>query len=282
MGYVWDRTVETLGERASVIAPIAVLGIFLPAAVLASLQGLGLANAGAKLALTVASLLISLLSLWAQLAITAAAVDTRAGTGAAARTGVRRLLPAIGVFLLVGLAATIVLLPVVILLAAGGVDAAAMQTGQVQLARLRPGMVGAASLYGLVAGIALLFVFARLTTLTSVVVAERRGAGAIARAFRLTKGLTWRLVGVLILYGIVATVATMAVRTVFGTILKLFDGSTGPVTITGVVTAIATSAVSTVFSVLATVFCARLYVAMTGGAGGAVVGTAVSDQGTPS
>lgn len=272
MGYVWDRTVETLNDRLSVILPIAILGIFLPSCVTTSLEGLREAAApGAKMGLSLVSLFASLLSLWAQLAIIAAAVDLRRATGDVAGLATKRLLPAIGAFFLIGLAATLLMLPAVVLVVLGGIDANAMATGQVVVERLNGTYVGIATLYGLVAIIAILFLGARLAPLSAVIVEERRGAGAIPYAFRLTRGLTWRLVGVLLLYGIVALVSVLAVQTVFGTVLRLFDSGTGPITLTGVATAIATAAVSAVFTVLATIFCARLYVAIVGAAGGPAV-----------
>ncbi|MFD1786244.1 hypothetical protein ACFSC3_01540 [Sphingomonas floccifaciens] len=263
MGYVWDRTVETVGERLSVVLPIAIVGLFLPATIIASLQGvLTAGDARVQLIVNLVSLAFSVLSLWAQLAIVAAAVDPRRGLGAAARHGVARLLPAIGIVLLLMLAMAVASIPVFGLLASGGIDAAAVQKGQIAIANLNPGMVVAAILYGFAVLLVLLFVGARLAPLLSVVSEERRGVGAIARAFRLTRRLTWRLAGVVVLYVVIVTVATMAVRTVFGTVLRLFDGGSGPITLTSVVTAIATSAVSAAFSVLATIFCARLYVVL--------------------
>ncbi|WP_156347110.1 glycerophosphoryl diester phosphodiesterase membrane domain-containing protein [Sphingomonas sp. Leaf33] len=263
MGYVWDRTVETLGERLAVILPFALLGIFLPSFVTTVLAGLReTAGPGLKISLSLVSFVASLLSLWVQLAIIVATVDVRRGAGEMSRIASRRLLPLIGVFLLVGIAAGLLLSPSLILLALGGLDPMAIEAGQVTLDRLTPAYVGLAGLYGLVAFIVILFVSARLAPLSAVVAEERRGAGAITRALRLTRGLTWRLVGVILLYGIVSVISTLAVQTVFGTVLRLFDSGTGVVTMTGIVTAGATAAVSTVFTVLATVFCARLYVAV--------------------
>ncbi|HET9509657.1 MAG TPA: hypothetical protein VFO80_00770 [Sphingomonas sp.] len=268
MGYVWDRTVETLGDRLGVILPIAIFGIFLPSAGLTVAEGLRESAAPLlKIGLSLVSLVASLLSLWSQLAIIAAAIDPRRGPADATGTASRRLFPAIGVFLLLGIAASVLLIPAFVLLTLGGLDSTALATGQVEMSRLAPGFVGFAVLYALIAMIVILFVGARLAPVTSVVVEERRGAGAIAHAFRLTRGLTWRLVGVLLLYAIVTMVSVLAVQTVLGTILRLFDSGTGPITMTGVVTAIAAAAVSAVFTVLASVFCARLYVAIVGASG---------------
>jgi len=107
-----------------------------------------------------------------------------------------------------------------------------------------------------------LFVLARLLPLTGVIVAERRGLGAYARAFRLTRGMTWKLLGVILLYAVVAWVSSLAATTVFGSILRLVAPGEGSVTVAGVLTAIAAAAVQAVFTVLAAAFCAKLYVAL--------------------
>lgn len=282
MGYVWDRTVETLNDRSSIVVPIAILALFVPAVLTTVLEGLRpTGSPGLKMTLSILSLATSLLSLWAQLAILSAATDPGRRLGDTTAIATRRLLPAIGVFLLVGIVATVLMMPAFILLALGGIDSTALQSGQVVMERLNTGYVGFASLYGVVVVIVLLFVGARLAPLLAVVVEERRGAGAIGHTLRLTRGLTWRLVGVLLLYAIVALVSALAVQTVFGTILRLIDSGTGAITVRGVVTGAATAAVSTAFTVLATIFCARLYVAIVGSAGGPVVARGPAAASTP-
>src|SRR3546814_9103815 len=69
-------------------------------------------------------------------------------------------------------------------------------------------------LYSLALVIVVLWGMARLLPLNSVVVAERRGVGAIRRAFGLTRGLALRIVGVVILFFVVWGVSAMAATTV--------------------------------------------------------------------
>lgn len=263
MGQVWDRTVEFLGESLGKVLPIAILAIFIPTSISGSLAGLQpTAGYGLRMAIGVLGLAFAVLSLWAQLAIAALAVGLVRSPGAAAGVATARLLPAIGVYILLGLVLFVAMLPAVVLVAVSGIDLAAAQAGRVTVTSADSGYILAAGLYGLVAMLVLLFVGARLVPLTAIIVAERRGAGAIPYSIRMTRGLTWRLFGVILLYVVVAFVATMAVQTVFGTVLRLVDGGTGPVTVSGVVTAIAVAAVSTGFTVLAASFCAKVYAAL--------------------
>jgi hypothetical protein len=120
-------------------------------------------------------------------------------------------------------------------------------------------------IYTLVLVGVLLVLFARLLLVDAALVAEQRGLSALLRSLALTRGLTLKLVGVLLLYIIVSQVAALATRTVFGAILGLFTIGAGPVNVATIVTAIAVAVVQTIFSVLAVVFTARLFVAVRAG-----------------
>src|SRR3546814_5010707 len=85
---------------------------------------------------------------------------------------------------------------------------------------------------------------ARLLPLNSVVVAERRGVGAIRRAFGLTRGLALRIVGVVILFFVVWGVSAMAATTVLGSIFQLAFGGEGAITLATVLTGVVGGAVT--------------------------------------
>lgn len=262
MGDVWDRAIEFLGDNAGVLLPILLLALFVPETITGSLEEVRRTGGqGVRTGLGLVTLLFAILSLWAQLAIAALAIDPTLGRRASG-VATARLLPAIGVYLLLLLALFALSVPLIALIVAAGIDVAGIQAGTATMPAISPGIALAMLGYCIVYLIVVLFVGARMATLTGVIVAERRGAGAIARAFALTRGLTWKLVGVIILYAVVATVAGLAVRTVFGSILKLVAGGSGPITVAGVITAMAVAAVSSIFTVLAAAFCAKLYVAV--------------------
>ena len=269
MGDVWDRTVEFLGDNLSIVMPVVLIALFVPSSISGSLQDLAQSGgSGVRLGLAILSLGFSILSLWAQLAIVALAIDPAIGRGLT-RVATARLLPAIGVFLLVALAFMVLALPVIVLLVVSGVDFTAMQQGRAEQAGLSAGYALALFLAFLVVLIAAIVLAARLLPLTGVIVAEQRGAGAITRALTLSRGLTWRLIGVVILYAVVALVAVLAAQTVFGSILRLVAGGDGPITIARIVTAVIVSGVSTAFTVLASAFCGKLYAALVRGPGAA-------------
>lgn len=262
MGSVWDRTIEFLGDHLSTLLPIVILALFVPTSIEG---GVGDLRQGAaphlKVVLDLMQIAFGLLSLWAQLAVTALAIDPALGrriTGVATA----RLLPAIGIYLALGVALFVLLMPGIVLMAVGGGDLAAMRDGQMAVPSVMSGYLVGAVLYIFAVMVALLFVVARLLPLSAVIVAERRGLGAVTRAFSMTRGLTWRLVGVILLYAVVASVTTMAAQTVFGSILRIFADGDGPVSVAGIVTAVIVATVSTGFTVLGAAFAAKLYVAI--------------------
>jgi hypothetical protein len=262
MGAVWDRAVEFLSDHVGVVTPIAILAILVPTSISGSLEPLQITGGeSVRIGLGVLALGFAVLQVWGQLAITALAIDPVIGPRAN-QVATARLLPAIGIFLLLFVAVLVIAAPVAVMLAAAGVDLTSLSPGQRNPIDIPPSVGIGVLVYGLVMAIVLLFFAVRLVPLTPVIVAEQRGLGAIPRAFALSRGIALKLFGVLILYAIVATVAILAVRTVFGSVLGLLGGNDCNVSVATVVTAIAVAAVSTALTVLATAFVAKLYVAI--------------------
>ncbi len=258
--FVWDRTVEFLREHLGKVLPIALTGLFVPTAILNVLTPVwGVTGQGGRFGLFMITMLLVLAMLWGWLAITLAAIrpDERAG---AAMAAVRRLGPMVGVYLILALIFSVLVIPLSLLSVFAGIDPAAMQAGgQLQIAS--GGAVWGLMLYLLPFLVVTLAALARLMPLAGVVAAERRGVRAISRTWRLTRGMTWRLIAVTILYYVVSSVAGLAAKTVFGTIFGLFGSNDGAVTVPSVLTAIVGAAVSATFTTLAAVFAAKLYVA---------------------
>lgn len=262
IGSVWDRTTEFLSDNLSAVVPLALAAIFVPLCLWASVAPLAAgATPAQKTAIYAGLLLLSLWTMWGKLAITALALAPDGGHGAAAHTATRRIGPAILVSLVLGLLGLAVVAPILVALGLGGYDFAAAMSGTT------PDMPGGGAvafvlLYSVVLLIAFLFVAPRLALVTPVVVAERRGPGAILRSVRLTGGVAFKILGVLVLYVIVTEVAQLAARFVFGSLFRLAFGDDGTVSLASVLTAIVVGVVATVFAVLAAAFTARLYLAV--------------------
>lgn len=261
MSTVWDRTAEFLSDNIGAIVPVALIAFFVPASIGGSLESVFLtATPGVMLALRLVQLAFAVLSIWGSLVITAMAIEGASGetAGTIAR---RRLLPAIAVSLVLGVAMLALTLPVPVYLAANGYDLAAIARGEA--VEISSAAAGAVSIYFLILAAAFLWIGARLIVTTPVIVRERRVLSAIPQAWRLTRGSTWRIIGVLILFVVVATVSALAANTVFGSIFALVaGGGEDGISLAGVLTSIVTAAVQTAFLVLLPAFTAKLYLAL--------------------
>lgn len=270
MGTVWDRTSEFLSDNLAQVTPVALIAFFVPASISGSLRALG-PNAPQELQLVVELIILALalVQLWGSLAIVAMASEGGEvrHAGALAR---RRLLPALTVWLVVLLGILLLCAPVFAMLAASGAMPAflaGMQGGSASLtgdpaASINPAWALPMLLYAIVMVAILLWVAARLAVVSPVIVHEGKWLRAIPRSFGLTRGYALRLIGVLLLYTLIAWVAALAAQTVFGSIFALIAGGDGA-TLATVLTTIVVAAVQTGFNLLVPVFTAKLYLALT-------------------
>jgi hypothetical protein len=260
MGNVWDRATEFLSDNLSVVVPIALFAIFLPYSLSASIAPIAKQSYTANLVIQAAQFALALVTLWGQLALVALATEPLAGRSAAVGQATARFLPMVGLMLVALIVFLLLLLPFPIVLGLAGYDLnAAMNGRQVPVP---DGVGGFIVLYTVVLVPLLLFLAGRLALLTPVVVRERRGAGALRRSFVLTRGIFWKIIGVMALYGILFFVAQKAAQWVFGSILQLVAGGEGPVSLATVLTSVMVSAVQTAFVALAAAFVAKLYLAV--------------------
>jgi hypothetical protein len=261
MGTVWDRTAEFLSDNLGTILPIALTAIFVPAAISGSLTELRHGAApGFAAGLSLASLLLAVVTFWGQLAITALALDPSLGRGAVP-AATRRLPAGLLVMIVLLLAALLLALPMGIILGLNGVDFSTATPGAM------PAVPPAASLwvvlYVLVLLPVTLWLAARLAVVLPALVGERLALGAIPRSWRLTRGAALKIAGVLILYGVVATVASLAATTAFGAVITLVAGrGEDGLSLATVLTGTVGGAVSTAFTVLGAAFTAKLYLAL--------------------
>ncbi|WP_343528534.1 hypothetical protein [Sphingomonas sp.] len=277
IGSVWDSTQQVLAGRAGMLAPFAAIGFVLPTVVqLLLMHGMGAVAWG-----SVAAMLLSLvLGIWAQLAIMALATHPATTSGDAARAGRDRFLPVLGVAIVLGFVLGLALLVPVIVLASTDYDFAALvaANGNPALMPAIPGRVLAfLTFYLLAFGVIAIWLGVRLMLTYAVALNERCGLGAYRRSFALTRGLTWRLIGVSLLFLIVISVAGLAVQGVAGAALRLILGPDRPGILLGLV-GLSGAIVNAGFLTLAYVFVARLYVATAGERHAPVI----AEDGTPS
>lgn len=267
VGTVWDSAVDAVRGRAGMIAPIAAVTVFLPSVIQAAMQSYALPpgvppSAGVSVLGMLVSIGTLLLTLWGALAITAITSHPDVTRAEAGRLATARLLPLLGLTVMLALALTLLALPFFALLAGAGVELARMATPGYQ-PELSGGTAVAAFIYLLLLLGVLIWIFARLMPLLPVVLYERLGLRAVGRAFRLTRGIGAKLVGVLILFAIVLIVTTGAAQLVSGLAFRLVLGADNISTAT-FLAGVAGAVVATILSVLSYAFVARLYVMLSG------------------
>jgi hypothetical protein len=257
MERVWDRTAAFVRAHAAALVALGGLALFAPTVALgvaeAAADGVEGVASGLLAAVQVAG---SLLMLWAELAVVALAILPGA-LGPAMRQAALRLPVVIGFALLLTLVLLLLGVPVIGILAAYSFDFTAAAAGE----DVMPSAAAGAwiALYGLILLPLLLWVGARLSLLGPVVVAERRGIGALARSFALTRGLAGRIIGVMLLYGVVSLVLTSAVRFATGTVFAILFGSDDGLGIASILTLVSTALVETALAVLLWAFTGKLY-----------------------
>lgn len=257
IGQVWDRTTDVLRGRSGIVVPIAALAIFLPAVANAALTSFVPATSAATGLLTaLVALAVVAATIWGTLAIIAVATDPATTRADAGRQASARLLPAIGIILALGLALSLAFVPIVVALMRAGVDFARPNTA----IALGTGTASFVTLYMLVLTAFGFWLSARLMLLNPVIVNERLGLRSVARSIEATRGLTWRLIGVLALFAIVVLVPTIAIQSVVGIVVRLLLGE-GGIPVARFLSATAGAVVTTGFSIVAAVFQAQLYVA---------------------
>ncbi|MEH3037931.1 MAG: hypothetical protein PGN23_15815 [Sphingomonas adhaesiva] len=252
IGAVWDSTVEVLRGRAGILASLALLYLVVPAVAPSALALAGGGAWGGAL-VSLAQLVLVIVAL---LAIAAVASDPAVGHARAQAIGWRRLGAGVIASLSIGLLFVGLLIPVLAVAYAFGVRAneatAAMDVGAMTTAGL-----GVSSLVALGIAVLAIWLSARLLPVIPVVANEPLSFRSLHRSFALTGGAGWRLVGVSLLYLVVASIVTAAVTSVVGVLARLTLGEGGA----ALVIALVSGLVSAGLAVVQGVFAARFYVA---------------------
>ncbi len=259
MGNVWDRTAEFLSANARVLLPIALVAMALPNAINVLVGG---ATATLSPAIVQGyALVCALIALWGQLAVAALALDPNGGRSAAMARATGGFGRAVGAMLIVVAAILVLALPIVGVFVANGVDLAALRTSGMTQAALTRGTAMFVSLYALALMVVVIVVAIRLALLYPVIVAEGGVIGAIKRAWALSRGMVWKMIGVWLLFGVVYLVANAAITTAIGTVLGLFVDMASPFSVGRIIVAILSGLVTAAFTLIVAAFSAKLYLA---------------------
>lgn len=253
IGKAWEETLPFVAREAALLFPVALLFVALPTLILQEMAPPELTawsekpNFDAIPAMPPAfgfAMMLTVLLMWfGSLALFALALRPGISVGEALRLSLSRLPVLIGTALVViGLIAAVVILAVLI-----GVAFSFASVG-----------IGAAIgvLLGFAAAGLVFFASIRLVLLNPVVIDDRLGVmDSLRRAWALTRGHFWRLLGFFLVVMLLSTVAGTAAQVSFGLIGRLVAGAEGARLAGGV----AATAVSSVVQVYMLVMLARLY-----------------------
>jgi hypothetical protein len=251
MNQVWDDSVAFIRRESALLVPLALATIYIGGVIASLAQGFSTPGKPNALAgfLVLAALIWSTVG---QLAVMSLVLRPGQSVGEAIQHGLSRLGKVVLVGLLIILAAFVALLPIGAALMASGVDPknpASLQSV--------PGWI---SLLLLAMLAAFLWLTVRLSLMSSLIVDRNPGViESIKSGFALTRGVTARLVLVVMLYLAMVLILGSAVQFVAGSIFELLGRAIGSPFAGTVMTALVLGLVSTAMSLIATVFLATLY-----------------------
>jgi hypothetical protein len=253
----WNETVDFLKGNFGALFTVALAFIALPSV---AMQALGPAQAAAGEAPEPGLWLlffpiVIVLSIVGTLAISALALRRENVVGAAIALGFRRFLPMLGASLLLGLAALIIAVPLVLLT---GIDPEKLRSPS-------PETAGSVLLFACLFVILFLVIAVRLLLMSPVAAAERAGpVGIIRRSWELTKGHFWKLLGFVLLLAIVLMVVAAAVGAVGGILVAIVAGKPEPGSIAALLMLLIAGLVNAAWAAVFTSMIARIYVQLAG------------------
>lgn len=254
----WNETAEFVKRESRLLFPIAFMLIALPVAVMEALtpDPAGPGRLPEQGTWTLLVPLVIVASMVGNLAISYLAIKAHISVGEAIGRGARRFLPLLGAFLLLSLAGAILFLiaaMVAVLLVPGAMSDAAAGAQSPALAR-------AVVLSVLLLLPVLIFFGARLMLVTPVAANEQGGSFAILRrSWTLTAGFVWKLIGFLLLIGILVGVLTTAIESVAGLLFALLAGPLRAGSLSKLLTILVMAGVNSVIGVYLASLIARIY-----------------------
>src|SRR3954471_1755669 len=199
--------------------------------------------------------IVVVLAMAGTIAISRLALGRERVVGAAIAHGFRRFLPLLGASFLIGLAFALVFVGLAL---AFGINVERFMADP-------KGVGGRLALIVLIFLPIALFFSIRLMMTTPVAAAETGGPIAIlTRSWALTRGHFWKLLGFLLLVGIVFLVIMMVVGLVFGVLVALVAGKPEPGNFASLVLLICTGVVNAAVIAVLTSLIARIYVQLAG------------------
>ena len=247
----WDETRDIFQRDGRLLIAVALALIVLPEVVAGLIAPPQTTSVEVPTAVQFMRLAVGLISLIGQLALIRLALGPSTTVGAAIGHGARRFPSAFGALFIVILAVAI---PFGLILAAMGVNPA-------NATKVPSG----ASVVLLVLAVAALLVLVRFTMISPVASAEDIGPFAVLkRAWQVTKGHYWRLLGFVALLSLAFVVLLIVAGVVGGLLARLFSPTIEPMSLGALILSFCAGAAQGAFSILTSVMLARIYAQLAG------------------
>ena len=253
----WDETKAVLAAEGKLITSVALALLVLPAAIAGTVAPSALLTGNEPPGWAgPLAMLVALISLAGQVAITRFALGPTTTVGEAIGHGFRRALPAFAAAFLLGIVVGLILICVLfVLVGVEGVDNLAKGVASPQAG-------GAVLLTGLFA----ILIGARFQLIAPVATAERGGPiHLLKRSWALTRGHYWRVLAFLALSIFVLIVVILYLAPIAaGILVKVLFGEVEALSAGALVAALIMAAVQAVFSSILAVMLARIYAQLSG------------------
>ena len=256
----WDESVRVVTHDGKLITSVALGLIVLPQVIVGVLNPPStLSGVNPPAWAGILSLLVAIIGVAGEIAIMRLALG-RTSVGEAIAHGARRVLPAFIAILLLVLALTIILIPLILGIA-GEEGLKSMATSQPTPA------TGAAVLLVLVL---CLFVAPKFQLVVPTAAAEEGGPiQLLKRGWQLSDGAYWKLLGFLALIVVVAMVVVLFIGQVLvGIVARTMFGTIHPLSLGALVAALLSAIAGALFAAGASVMLARIYVQLAGRSSG--------------
>lgn len=252
----WDESKARIASDGRLMAIVAAALLLLPQALVATIappeQLSGVKPSGAA---SLLPFVIALIGMVGQIALIRLALVSSTSVGEAISHGFKRFVPVFLAVLLVILAMSVILVPLVLLLGGGTGLSTESAAGMSESALLAAGLIGILAIL-----LAPLFLM-----LMPVATAEAGGPiHVLKRSFALGSGHYFRLLGFMLLILVTAFIIVLATEFIIGSTLRILFGELEPMSFGALVYGLLFGALQAAFAVVMSVMLARIYVQLSG------------------
>ena len=251
MSAIWDESAALIRRESHLMVPVALATVGIGSVISGFTQpetpAAGLGASGAF-----GFVIGNILSLIGNLAMMALALMPGMSVGESLRLAVARMPKMIGIVALFLIALIVMMIPIAIIIKMSGAPISANMTAK--------DLPAVAVLSALIVGAVLLYVSARLLTLSATVVDRNPPViEAIKSSFAATRGIAAKIVGVVVLFFVVTLVVSGAAASISGILFGMLGKAVGAPLLGKGLTVLVTGMVSALLSIVSTVFAAMLY-----------------------